>query len=130
MNWKEKLGFDPTPKVVYRHRCRVWEGRVEKLQAELREASVELREAIEQFHVADALEKKAQKQIEDLESKIKSNRGKMGQMRKEIIRGIAERTRLIEDLRKRDNMIEALRQNLAVAREQADNYAKQQRKEV
>lgn len=127
MKLKDLLGFDPTPKAVYRYRCRVWEGTVEKLKEKLREANSEKMEAVEQFRVADLCEKKAQKRLSEVEQELTSARNKMGQMRKEIRRGIAETTRLQRELTKSRNQIAALRQNLAVVREQADNYAKERR---
>lgn len=128
MKLKNFWGFDPTPKIVYRHRIRTWESVVDKLKADLRQAETEKVEAIEQFRITDLLEKKAQKQLADAEVKIASGRNKMAQMRKEIRRGIAETTRLQRELTSRNNQIEALRQNLSIVRSQADNYAKEVRK--
>lgn len=128
MKLKTFLGFDPTPKTVYRHRIRMWERVVDKLKADLRQAETEKVEAIKQFRIADMLEKKAQKQLADAEQKIASDRNKMAQMRKEIRRGIAEATRLQKELNSRNNQIAALRQNLSTVRSQADNYAKEVRK--
>lgn len=128
MKLKKLLGLDPTPKTVYRHQIRTWERVVDKLKADLRQAEAEKVEAIEQFRIADLLEKKAQKQLADAEQKIASDRNKMAQMRKEIRRGTAEATRLQKELTSRNNQIEALRQNLSIVRSQADNYAKEVRK--
>ena len=101
---------------------------MDKLKADLRQAEAEKVEAIEQFRIADLLEKKAQTQLADAEQKIASDRNKMAQMRKEIRRGVAEATRLQKELNSCKNQIAALKQNLSVVRSQADNYAKEARK--
>ena len=138
MKWFDIL-FDPTPKAAYRYQLRAARMMIKGLQDSLAEKDAQIvhqRQCAQKFF--EDFDKACERlnrvitlkdqRIDRLEEKIESAHNKMAEIRKQLENEIAEQVRLRKELQKKVNIIKALRQNLAVVREQANNYAKRIRR--